>query len=148
MIRALKFCTFVVINLAIAVIGTAILDHGLWKAIPPPSHTIAGVMWKESLLSVVCAVGLGFSVWRVWRSSSTKYTWIPATAWFVIGFVATARHSDVLGRVFPFGSGADIGPAEIRSFFAFTVPLIRSVSYAVGSYLSSLLRARPEASRW
>jgi hypothetical protein len=146
-IRTLKFGTFVAINFVIAVIGTAILDHGLWKAIPPPSHTVAGVMWKESLLSVVCAAGLGFSIRRFWHNSSTMYTWVPAMVLFVIGLIATAGHSDVLGRVFPFGSGADLGPAEIRSFFAFTVPLIRSISYSVGSYLSSLLRASPEASR-
>lgn len=140
MLRALKFTAFVVINLVIALIGTAMLDHGLWGAIPPPSNSVTGVIWKELLLSLICAAGLGFGVWRIWRTSAAKYVWIPATVWFAIGFIAIAGHG-VMGRLSPLGSGGSFGPAEVRSFFAFTVPLIRSISYSLGSYLSSSLSA-------
>jgi hypothetical protein len=147
MLRILKFASFVVIHLIIAVIGTAILDTSLHRRLATPCHSFSTIIWTECLLSIVCAIGLGFSVWRIWPNSAAKYTWVPATAWFAIGFVATLGRNEVLGRLFPFGSGASFGPAEIRSFFAFSVPLIRAICYSLGAYISSLLRAAPVPSR-
>jgi len=146
MLRAFKFSAVVLINLVIAAFGTATLDHGLWRAIPLPSNSVTAVIWKESMLSVIVAGGLGFGVWRIWQTSAAKYVWIPATVWFAFGLVAIPGHNDVIGGLFPFGSAGGPGPAEFRSFFAFAVILIRSVSYSLGSYFSSLLSASPKAS--
>ena len=144
MFRRLKFAAFVVIHLVIAVIGTAILDTSLRRRLAPDSFS--GIIWTECLLSIICAMGIGFSVWRLWHNSAAMYTWIPAAAWFAFGFVATLGRNDILGRLLPFGSGGTFGAAEIRSFFAFTVYLIRAIFYSLGAYISSLLRL-PPASR-
>jgi hypothetical protein len=145
MLRRLKFVGFVVINVIIAVIGTAILDTALSKAIP--SHSIAGVLWKEYILSIICAACLGFSVWRSWRDSAAKWTWVLPAAWFTAGLIAVAGRDDVFGRIFGYGSGSNLGAAEIRTFFAFTVPLIRGISYSAGAYISSFLYRAPVASQ-
>ena len=132
--RALKFFTFVVVNVVIATIGTAILDTGLRRAIP--THSLTSVMWKECLFSMICAAGLGFSIRRIWRNSAAMWTWILPSIWFLVGLLAISGHSRVFGRPFVLSSG-DMGVADIRSFFAFTVPFIRSVFYSVGAFLSS-----------
>jgi hypothetical protein len=147
MLRILKFVSFVVIRLVIAIIGTAILDTSLRRSFATQFHSVSAIIWTECLLSIVCAIGLGFSVWRIWRNSAAKYTWIPASGWFAIGFVATMGRNDVLGRLFPFGSGTGFGPAEIRSFFVFTVHLIRAICYSLGAYISALFCAAPTPSR-
>ena len=142
MLRALKFSGLVAVNLVVAVIGTAILDTLFRRAIPP--HSIAALIWKECVLSIVCAAFIGFGMWRTWRNSAAKWTWVPASAWFALGLLAVARHGKVVGQLFGFGIWGP-GAAEVRSFFAFTVPLVRAVSYSVGAYVSSLLYAAPVA---
>jgi len=137
--RALKFGALVLVHVVIATIGTAILGGGIRRAIPIHSHSVSAIVWKEFLLSVVCATGIGLSVWRMWRNSEAKYTWVPVTAWFVVGLAAAAGHGDLMGRFFPTGNGGNSTVPEIRSFVMFTVPLIRAIFYSLGAYLSSRL---------
>jgi hypothetical protein len=144
MLRALKFSGFVVIHVIIAIIGTAVLDTTLRRTIPP--HSMTATLWKECILSIICAAGIGFSVWRIWRNSAAKWTWILPTGWFAVGLLAFAGRGDVFGRLFGFNS-QNFGASEIRSFFAFTVPLIRAVFYSLGAYLSSLLQPTAVAVR-
>jgi hypothetical protein len=134
MVRALKFGGFVVIHVIIAVIGTAVLDTALRRTIP---HSMAATLWKECILSIICAAGIGFSVWRIWQNSAAKWTWVLPAAWFAVGLVATGGREHVLGRLVGFGN---FGAPEMRSFFAFTVPLIRAVFYSLGACISSLLQ--------
>ena len=143
MLRALKFSGFVVMNVIIAVIGTAILDTGVRRSIP--SHSIAAILWKECILSIICGAGIGFSVSRIWRNSAAKWTWVLPAVWFAFALIAVAGRGQVFGRLFGFGSG-NFGAAEIRTFFAFTVPLLRGVSYSAGAYISSLVYSTPIAS--
>ena len=141
MLRALKFGFLVLIHFLIAVIGTAILDTTLRRRVLSSSHSFSAIIWTECILSIVCALGLGFSLWRVWPSSAAKYTWVLAAAWFAIGLLATP--SNVMGRLFPLRLGDSLSVKEIRSFFAFTVPLIRAICYSLGLYISSAVRSTP-----
>jgi len=132
MIRTLKFCGALLINLLVAVIGTAILDTGVRRLIP--THTVSAIVWKEIILSVVCAAFLGFFVWRTWRSAAAKWVWVLTALWFVFGYVTIAGSANVWGRFSGFNSGPDV-----RTFFAFTVPLIRAICYSIGAYISALV---------
>jgi len=144
MLRALKFGGFLVVHITIAVVGTAILDSALFRVIP--SHSISATVWKEFLLSIVCAVFIGFGMWRTWRSSAAKWTWVLPTLWFALGYLANAGHGDVWGRLSGFGSGSVLGTPDVKSFVVFTIPLVRAISYSVGSYISSLLYPAPVVS--
>ncbi len=137
MLRYLKFCGFLLINLVVAVIGTAILDTAVRRVIP--SHTVSAIVWKEIILSIVCAAFIGFSMWRTWRSSAAKWTWVPAALWFVFGYLTIAGNANVWGRLSGFSSGSVLSAPDVRTFFAFTVPLIRAISYSLGAYISSLV---------
>lgn len=57
--------------------------------------------------------------------------------WFL--FRLLARHGEVFGNLFPLHSASVIAAPDARSFFAFTVPLIRAIFYAAGAYISSLI---------
>jgi hypothetical protein len=78
--RGLKFGGLLLVNLAVAVIGTAILTTELQRVIP--SHSFTAIIWKEFIFSIVCAAFIGFGVWRTWRNSAAKWTWILPAIWF------------------------------------------------------------------
>jgi len=137
MLRILKFCGALIINLFVALIGTAILDTEVRRAIP--THTVSAIVWKEIILSIVCAAFLGFFMWRTWRSSAAKWIWILAALWFVFGYLTIATSSNVFGRLSGFSSGSVLSAPDVRSFFGFTVPLIRAIFYSIGAYISSLV---------
>jgi len=137
MLRSLKFCGLLLINLVIAVVGPAILDTAVRRMIP--TYTVTAIVWKEIFLSVVCAAFIGFFMWRTWRSSAAKWTWILAALWFVFGYLSIAGNENVWGRLSGFSSGSVLTAPDVRTFFAFTVPLIRAISYSVGAYVSSLV---------
>lgn len=139
--RVLKFGALLLVNLVVAVIGTAVLDTGISKAIP--FHSIAAVLWKEFILSIICATVIGFGMWRTWRDSAAVWTWVLPVVWFAFGFLMVAGRGDVFGRLFGFGSPSALAARDARSFFLFTIPMVRAVSYSVGAYLSSLLYSAP-----
>ena len=143
MLRSLKFCGLVLVNLAIAVVGTAILDTAVRRMIP--TSTVGTIIWKEIILSMVCAAFIGFFMWRTWRSSAAKWIWIPAALWFALGYLSIAGNENEWGRLWGFSSGSVLAAPDARTFFAFTVPLIRAISYAVGASISSLVYRRTVA---
>ena len=130
----MKFGGLVLINVTVAVVGTAVLETALRKMIPP--HSISGLIWKECVLSITVAALIGFGMWRTWRDSSAKWTWVVPAAWFGVGLIVA--HGDVWGRLFP-GSESVLVAPDMRSFFSFTVPLIRAISYSAGAQISSRL---------
>jgi hypothetical protein len=137
MLRTLKFCGALLINFLVAVIGTAILDTGVRRAIPP--HTVSAIVWKEIILSVVCAAFLGFSMWRTWRSAAAKWVWVLTALWFAFGYLTIAGNANVWGRFPGFSSGSVLSAPDVRTFFAFTIPLIRATCYSIGAYISALV---------
>lgn len=134
MLRRLKFIGLVLINIIVALIGTAVLATAVFSAIP--SHTIPALFWKESILSVIFAGSIGFGMWRTWRDSAARWTWVLPAAWFVLGLLVTLNN--VLRRRSALDSGPNFRAAEVENFFImFAVPLIRCTAYSVGAYISS-----------
>jgi len=115
--RALKFFGFLVINVVVALIGTAIVDSTIGKVFP--AHSLVTVLWKEWILSMVCAVFIGFGIS------------------FFLAIGSGAVWSQFCGT----GCANGIRSVECRNFFVFTIPFIRSVSYSLGAYVSSLVQA-------
>jgi len=137
MIRSVKFCRALLINLAVAVISTAIVDTAVRGVIP--THTVTAMVCNEIILSVICATFVGFFMWRTWRSSAAKWIWVLAALWFVFGYLTIANKSNVFERLSGFTSGSVLSAPDVRTFFAFTVPLIRATFYSTGAYISSIL---------
>lgn len=136
MLRSLKFCGALLVNLAAAVIATTLLDTEVRGVIP--THTVAGIVWKEIILSVLCATFIGFFMWRTWRTSAAKWIWILAALWFAFGYEAIAQSGNPWGRLSGFSSESVLRGPDPKTFFEFTVPLIRAIFYSIGAYVSSL----------
>jgi hypothetical protein len=137
-LKLLQLLGSLLINLTVATIGTAILDTEVRRVIP--THTVAAIVWKEIILSIVCAAFLGFFMWQTWRSSAAKWIWILAAFWFVFGYLTIARSANPWGRLSGFSSGSVLSAPDGRTFFAFTVPFIRALFYSLGAYISSLMK--------
>jgi hypothetical protein len=60
MLHALKFFGLLVVNIAVAVIGTAILTTALGQTFHP--HSLGAILWKEWSLSIGCAAVIGFGL--------------------------------------------------------------------------------------
>ena len=139
--RTLKFVGALVVHTLSAVIGTAVLEAEIWRLFP--SHSIAGVLWKEWLLGLAFSGIIGF-VMRRTLSSAATWAWLLPGVWFFLGLIFlhapnSSAFSD--GSLWSRLSGIacnNKSSVGCRSFFAFTVPLIRGVSYSLGAYMSSL----------
>ncbi len=137
------------LDVLVVTIGTAVVESPITRLIK--THSIAQVLCKESILSVLIATLLGFGMYRTWRSRTAKYVWVVTTAWFLLG---TALYFGSLhGQVRVFaqptfwlqfsGAACDTDSFSCVSFFVFTIPLIRSIGYSAGAVLSSRLYGNP-----
>ncbi len=143
MSRYLTFCGFLLVNFVVALIGTAILNTTVGKMIP--SHSAAAIVRKEIILSIVCAALIGFVMWRAWQNSAAKWIWVPAVVWFAFGYLTIAGSDDVFGRLSGFHSDSVLTVPDMRSFFAFSIPLVRAISYSLGAYISASVHSASAA---
>ena len=142
-----KFVLFILVNVLIALIGTAVSETAIGSFFHP--HSLSGVLWKEYALSMSCAVLLGFAVRRVWKTSAAKWTWMLPSLWFLIRVVPVLRatgspsvlahHNGISYQFSGLGCENGSGALECRNFFVFTIPFIRAVAYSIGAGLSALL---------
>jgi hypothetical protein len=139
-----------VLDAIVALFGTAILATSFSRIVSV--HSIAGVIRREWIVSIVCAVFVGFFMYRTWRSGTSKWVWTIPTLWFIFGclvVLASMREHSVfagssgsgLGNFWIQLSGSDCGSGVhapgCRDFFVFTVSFIRAVSYSTGAFVSS-----------
>ena len=131
--RALRFCVFLILQVLVAVIGTAIIEHTLWKAIP--ARSVTAIVRKEWILSVLCAASIGFSMRLAWRNDVARWVWVLPALWFGFRVVFSG------GSSFS-GSGCVNGSRSLgcENFFVFTIPFIRGTFYSLGAWVASLLQ--------
>jgi len=140
-----KFVLFVLVNVLIALLGTAIAETAIGNFVHP--HSLSGVLWKEYSLSIGCAACLGFSLRRIWKTSAAVWAWLLPCLWFCIRIIPallSSSNQSVLsangGVLYQFsGQGCEngIGALECRNFFVFTIPFVRAAAYSVGAMLSA-----------
>jgi hypothetical protein len=88
-------------------------------------------------LSIVCATLIGFGVGRIWRTPAAMWTWFLPGVWFAFGFLTL--HGDLWSGLFGQRSAGVLVARDVRGFVAFTVPLIRTIFYCFGAWISSTL---------
>src|SRR5205807_1356761 len=98
--------------------------------------TLAAVLWKEWTLSLVCAVFVGFFMWRTSRTNAAMWVWVLPSLWFCLNLVlvlSASRGNSVLvgGGLWRQLSGAACADGLValgcRKFFVVTIPFIRGV---------------------
>ncbi|HEU5453230.1 MAG TPA: hypothetical protein VFU76_14645, partial [Terriglobales bacterium] len=117
--RVLKFCALLLVNVVVALIGSAIAERAIVRLIP--THSIVGVVQREWALSIVCAALSGVGMWRTWRSSSTTWAWTLPAAWFALRFVFAIGGGRLWFQFSGTGCENSLSAVECRNFFLFTV---------------------------
>ena len=145
MTRALRFCGLLILNVCVAVFGTGVLESAIGNWYHPGS--VSGIVLKTWCLSVLCAAAIGFSMWRTWTASATKWTWLLPSIWFVLRAMTLLTRGRLWAGLS--GAGCQNGTHDpgCLNFFVFTIPFVRGLAYSVGAYLSSLVSAHGAQSK-
>jgi hypothetical protein len=147
--RTLRFAGAFALNLAIAVIGTAVIESDFWRLLRFRDPSV--LILKEWFFSIVIAALFGFLMYWKRPSETSKWIWILPTLWFGFGAIVVGGQRQ---SIFSPGTGAwanlsrescKLDASSCRAFFAFTVPLIRAVAYSVAALIASRF-LRPQAS--
>ena len=137
MLGALKFFGLLLVNIIVAVIGTAILTTAIGKAFH--AHSLGAILWREWSLSIGCAAAMGFGMWHTWRSDVAFWTWVLPAVWFGAKFMLAIGQGSLLFQFSGEACANGVRPIGCINFFAFTIPFIRSVFYSIGAYASSVV---------
>jgi hypothetical protein len=130
MFRVARVGGWFILDAGGALLGTAIAESSLYRIFPV--HSAADVLLKESSLSVLFAALIGFAAFWKWRSKTSKMVWILFVLWFGFGVVVT-RWAQLSGAA----CSITLSKFDCQTFFLFTVPLIRGLSYSCGALLAS-----------
>ncbi len=141
--RAVKLLRLVgtfVLNLVIAIFGTAIVESSVWSAWSQigRARSISGIEAREWFLSLTIAALLGIFVGRRW-SKTTVWVWTLPVAFFGLGALLY-RVGGGFAEHF-FAPNCLANPHDCRDFFVFTIPAARAVTYSLAAWLSSHFRS-------
>lgn len=135
-------------HLLTAVVGTAILTSVFGMLFHPRS--ISEFVGKEWALSVVFASLLGFLAYHISKARVGTWVWVPAVAWFAFGFIllmpttygqsALSPNHGLWDSISGFACSEGVRAAGCRTFFLFTIPLVRCVSYSIGMFAAMTMR--------
>lgn len=144
--RALVFVGALLLNTFIACFCTPLLERGIGTIFH--SHSFAALLLKWWTLDPIFAAGLGFSVYRLWKTNSVAWTWVLPALWFGLRFIPAVLSADSQSvfstrSVWSHFSGIDcaegLQAVGCRQFLLFTLPFVRGVFYALGAYLSMIV---------
>lgn len=147
--QAARVAGLFILDLFGAVVVPAILEGSVWRLIPV--HSVAAVVVKEWCLSLPCSAFMGLMMYRFWRSGTSKWVWILPALWFGSEAIPYAARPDThsvfsknSGFWFHFsGAACATEISNCRDFYAFTVPLIRALSYSGAALLASCVLRPP-----
>ncbi|MBZ5608774.1 MAG: hypothetical protein LAP38_10975 [Acidobacteriia bacterium] len=97
---------------------------------------------REDFLSSVAAFGLGYVVFRRWRTSSSKWVCLAGLCWFGWGaiqaWIAQQAAASVLYRshvdLWRMSGMGCYDFASCRDWLDYTLPLLRTVLYSAGAF--------------
>jgi hypothetical protein len=149
--RALVFGVALIINSCIAFLCTPLLERGIGMMFH--AHSFAALLWKWWTLDPIFAAGLGFSVYRLWKTNAAAWTWVLPALWFGLRFIPAVLSGDnqsvmATRSVWSQFSGAECADGlhalGCRNFMLFTLPFVRGVFYSLGAYLSVIVTFQPK----
>jgi hypothetical protein len=136
----------VVINLVIAMFGTAVIENPFSSLIKV--HTLLGIFQRAYALNAICGCLLGYFVYRRWQPTAAKWLWTVGVGWIALRAILLlpAEHTSVL---FPAehksiwsalsGSGCT-DAASCTNALVLTVLALRIATYSAGANLCSRLQ--------
>lgn len=136
----------VVINLVIAMFGTAVIENPFSSLIKV--HTLPGIFQRAYALNAIFGCLLGYFVYRRWQPAAAKWLWTIGVGWIALRAILLfpVEHTSVL---FPCehksiwsalsGSGCT-DAASCTNALVLTVLALRIATYSVGANLCSRLQ--------
>jgi hypothetical protein len=143
--RPLRAAGLFVLDLLGAVIVPAIFEGEIWRLVHV--HSPWAVIVKEWCFDLTVAAFMGFMMFRAWRSETSKWAWTLPALWFAfraIPYAARVHPSSIFSAnqsflAHFFGGSCTSQEMDCRDFFAFSVPLMRSISYSLAALFASRL---------
>jgi hypothetical protein len=135
------------VNVVLACVATNIIAH-------PFSHgqvlNISQVIWKHTWLNALASFGLGYSVYRWWKTTPAKWIWVAGLCWFAqraIRFWWEQRTLSVLGGGHSIywemsGFGCEFERESCLDWLLYTLQFLRTVFYSVGALCCSYAGGR------
>lgn len=130
--KPLRFRVWLILHTILAILGAASLENALGQAFHP--HSLAAMLWKEWILSLVGAALIGFFMWRKWGGSAAMWVWVLPGLWFAFVSLVSLRQS-LWGRLSGTACSGGFHMRGCVMFFVSTIPFVRGVSYSVGAGL-------------
>jgi hypothetical protein len=121
-------------NVAGAVLGTAIIESPISLSLKMVTHSPASFVIREWICSGILAALLGALAQRRWTSSTARWVWVGGVMWFLLG--GAGHQTGDAWRVFSGIACAEHRGFPCTVFWAFTVPLIRTVAYSTAALIS------------
>jgi hypothetical protein len=129
------------VNLVNASIISGILASPLMHFGRDSIHT---AILRDELINALAAFGLGYFVYRTWRSAESKWVWIAGLCWFgqrAIRFWYEQRTFSVI-HVYQgpsiywemSGSGCEFNYQSCSDFMVYTIPFLRTIFYSLGAF--------------
>ncbi len=137
LLKAIRGFGFLLLNLIVAVFGTAIVETFIGHFYHP--QTISAVLIKTDSLSAICAFALGFFVSRRWNLHMARWIALPGLVWFALGACIDIGHGSVWSRMSGIACGEGLHATHCMEWFVFSLPALRTVSYSAGAWLSGRL---------
>lgn len=99
----------------------------------------------EDLLSAAAAFGLGYFVYRRWKSASSKWVWLAGLCWFAWGALLTLDRNDgtILLEassnvsVYDFNINDLYSRSSLENWTGYMLPLLRTIFYSTGAFCCS-----------
>jgi hypothetical protein len=145
LINSLKFLGALMLSTLLALFGTAAVASPISRALHP--HTIAGVVEREWILSIVVAAGLGFFTWRSWKFAASRWVWLLPALWFGFRFILAVSepsyhsvlvvHKSLWSRFSGLECAEGLRAPGCLNWFLFTLPFIRGAAFSIGAWLAS-----------
>jgi hypothetical protein len=142
--KSLRVGGIFLVNLLIAVVGTAIIDTA-GGDLRHARLTIRTLALTEDLLSAAAVFGLGYFVYRRWKPASSRWVWLAGLGWFAWGALLTldGKHGTVLLEASPNVSVLDFNINDLYSrgslenWTGYMLPLLRTIFYSTGAFCCS-----------
>lgn len=146
----LRVCASLLLNLAQAVFGTALIE-----ALLPHVHaeTLVAILTKEYIMSATIAFGAGYFIYRRWRTAPAQWVWLAGACWIGYRVVSiwlderTIRFvSGGTGHIYDDVSGLScIDPGACATWILYSIPFVRTLFYSGGALCASRFPAWPNA---
>ena len=139
MIRTARFVAILLLNVIVALFGTAIVQSPLAHLFR--LHSINQIIFRSYLLDAGAAFVLGYIVYRSWQPLAAKWVWIVGTCWLAYKLALMLAYGQY--SIWTAFSGVDCNNGLIatgcENWMRFTIPALHLSAYSFGSVLCARL---------